>query len=82
MTSWSTWLQAHTHHGAECIMNVYGVTGWWFAHATPGAAPTTVPAEIVPGTTYLVGRGQTATFIATMPPELVATRLVPGAHPE
>src|ERR1700686_2048544 len=42
LTSWPTWLQPHTHRGAECIMNVYGVTGWWFEQggATPGAAPT------------------------------------------
>ncbi|MBV8642723.1 MAG: hypothetical protein JO225_02265 [Candidatus Eremiobacteraeota bacterium] len=40
-----TWLQAHTHHGAECITNVSGVTSWWFAHATsPSSAPTTIPA--------------------------------------
>ena len=40
-----TWLQAHTHHGAECITNVSGVTSWWFAHATsPSSAPTIVPA--------------------------------------
>jgi hypothetical protein len=44
LTGSPTWLQPHTHRGAECVMNVYGVTGWWFAHATtPTSAPTTVP---------------------------------------
>ena len=40
-----TWLAAHTHHGAECIMNVQGVTSWWFAHRTdaPDSPPTIVP---------------------------------------
>jgi hypothetical protein len=43
----TTWLQAHTHHGAECIMNVSGVTSWWFAHgdASPSAPPTIIPAS-------------------------------------
>ncbi|HTW84745.1 MAG TPA: hypothetical protein VMD91_11800 [Candidatus Sulfotelmatobacter sp.] len=43
-----TWLQAHTHHGAECITNVSGVTSWWFAHrvpSRPASAPTIVPAH-------------------------------------
>ncbi|HEY6234242.1 MAG TPA: hypothetical protein VIW69_03925, partial [Candidatus Elarobacter sp.] len=41
----TTWLAAHTHHGAECIMNVSGVTSWWFAHgdASSSAPPTIVP---------------------------------------
>jgi len=45
LTSSPTWLAAHTHHGAECVMNVYGVTSWWFAHAgdAPSAPPTIVP---------------------------------------
>jgi len=66
LTSWPTWLQAHTHHGAECIMNVYGLTGWWFAHggAAPTSPPTTVPVAFG-GTVYTVqGREHTGGNIA------------------
>jgi hypothetical protein len=62
LTSSPTWLQAHTHHGAECITNVYGVTSWWFAHAgdAPNAPPTIVPAS-AGRTVYTVqGRVHTA----------------------
>jgi hypothetical protein len=62
LTGAPTWLQAHTHHGAECIMNVYGVTSWWFEHgaASRSAPPTIVP--VSPGhTAYTVqGRVHTA----------------------
>jgi hypothetical protein len=62
LTSSPTWLHAHTHHGAECITNVYGVTSWWFAHgdASPSAPPTIVPAS-AGRTVYTVqGRVHTA----------------------
>ena len=62
LTSWPTWLQAHTHHGAECIMNVYGVTGWWFAHgaASPSAPPTIVPVAFGKTVYTVQGRVHTA----------------------
>ena len=41
-------------------MNVYGVTGWWFAHATPGAAPTIVPAAFGKTVYTVQGRVHTA----------------------
>ncbi len=58
----TTWLAAHTHHGAECIMNVSGVTSWWFAHgdASPSAPPTTVPASNGKTVYTIQGRVHTA----------------------
>lgn len=49
-----TWLHAHTHDGAECIMNVAGVTSWWFA---PG---TTVPVRTGQSVYTIEGRVHTA----------------------
>jgi hypothetical protein len=58
----TTWLAAHTHHGAECIMNVSGVTSWWFAHgdASPSAPPTIVPASTGKTVYTVQGRVHTA----------------------
>ncbi|HEY4439717.1 MAG TPA: hypothetical protein VGN14_04645 [Candidatus Elarobacter sp.] len=61
VTSWPTWLGAHTHHGAECIMNVYGVTGWWFAHGTTPDSPPSIVAVTFGKTVYTAsGRVHTA----------------------
>lgn len=62
VTSWPTWLQVHTHRGAECIMNVYGVTGWWFAHggASPNSPPTIVPVAYGKTVYTVQGRVHTA----------------------
>jgi len=61
LTGAPTWLAAHTHHGAECIMNVYGVTSWWFEHgaASPSAPPTIVP--VSPGQTAYTVQGRVHT---------------------
>jgi hypothetical protein len=62
LTSSPTWLAAHTHHGAECVMNVYGVTSWWFAHAgdAPSAPPTIVPLTFGKTAYTVQGRVHTA----------------------
>lgn len=67
MTGSPTWLQAHTHHGAECIMNVYGVTSWWFEHrtASPSAPPTIVP--VTAGKTVYTVQGRVHTAGNTGP---------------
>src|SRR5260370_16129733 len=48
LTSSPTWLAAHTHHRAEGVMNVYGVTSWWFPHAghAASAPPTILPLRL------------------------------------
>jgi hypothetical protein len=62
LTSSPTWLAAPTHRGAECVMNVYGVTSWWFAHAgdAPSAPPTTVPLTFGKTAYTVQGRVHTA----------------------
>jgi hypothetical protein len=61
-TSAPTWLQAHTHHGAECITTVTGITGWWFAHgaSAPDAPPTIVPVHAGQTLYTVQGRVHTA----------------------
>jgi hypothetical protein len=68
MTGAPTWLEAHTHHGAECIMNVYGVTSWWFEHrtASPSAPPTIVPATAGKTVYTVQGRVHTAGNVGPM----------------
>jgi mannose-6-phosphate isomerase-like protein (cupin superfamily) len=54
-----TWLPAHLHAGAECIMSVSGVTAWWFAATTPGGSSTPFP--IPAGKTLYTPEGQVHT---------------------
>jgi hypothetical protein len=67
LTGSPTWLGAHTHRGAECVMNVYGVTSWWFAHAgnVPSAPPTIAPLTF--GKTAYTAQGRVHTAGDTGP---------------
>jgi mannose-6-phosphate isomerase-like protein (cupin superfamily) len=75
-----TWLPAHLHAGAECIMNVQGITAWWTAAAKPGAPATPFP--VGGGKTLYVPEGQVHTAGNPGPsvPPYVATQAYMGIH--
>jgi mannose-6-phosphate isomerase-like protein (cupin superfamily) len=75
-----TWLQAHLHAGAECIMNVQGVTGWWTAAAAPDASATPFP--VGNGETHYIPEGQVHTAGNPGPSvsPYVATQAYMGIH--
>ena len=75
-----TWLQAHLHAGAECIMNVEGVTAWWLAASTPFASSSPFP--VAAGKTVYTAEGQVHTAGNPGPavPPYVQTQAYLGIH--
>ena len=73
-----TWLQAHLHAGAECIMSVQGVTAWWMAANAPGGTATPFP--VPAGKTWYTPEGQVHTAGNPGPPGYAQTQQYLGIH--
>jgi mannose-6-phosphate isomerase-like protein (cupin superfamily) len=62
-----TWLQAHTHQGAECILTLRGITSWWFETAGSPRVPSPVIVPVHKGESLYTAKGRVHTAGNTGP---------------